>query len=362
MKKFFIPCLPVLFFAVIVSCESTQQPVEPVEPSRLVDSPAETPPPVDRSSADAAKTRADAARQRAGDFQAPVYAPEEWENAGNLYTRADGLPRNSAGEVRQAVSAYDEAAAAYDGAFRTAVPLYFRDRSLEINDARNELIATGLADQFSEYLAVADGIAAGAVEQYDREDYYAARDTAAQALLTYRGMKTGADAWLVRTEISDRGFSRYDPDNFDKADAAGLAAIDSYEAGNLQQASDEAEEAKLRYNLVLKTGWISFAGEKKDAAGEERQRALDLKANIAVRADFNAAAQIFGQAETSLKAERFEEAAGLYTQSEAGFVNSSRLAEEKRVIAEEAIRAAEEKMIESDENAQKAELILEGGI
>jgi hypothetical protein len=43
-------------------------------------------------------------------------------------------------------------------------------------------------------------------------------------------------------------------------------------------------------------------------------------------------------------------------------VKVGRTAVEKRRIAEEAIRAAEEKMIESDETAKKAEIILEGGV
>jgi hypothetical protein len=353
MKKTSVILL-ILIYAVITSCKSTQSAPD-VTPESFLEIP-------DNSSLDAAIARAEASRKRASDFDAASYFPSDWEAAEGLYSNAGGLPRTGADEIRQAAAAYNAAADAYDGVFRSTVPLYAQAREDEVTAARNAVLASGLAGQFPQYLLKADKVAVNALEQYEREDYYAARDSAAEALAMYQALKTGADAYLVRQTITGRNFTGYDPENFDKADTVGLAAVNDYDEGNTEQARTQAEEAGFRYNLVLKTAWIAYTAEKKASAGLQRQNALDLKANIAVRDDYNAVAQIFNQAEASLKAEKYEEASGLYEQSESGFMKVSRAAAEKRIIAEEAIRAAEEKMIESDDTAKKAEIILEGGI
>jgi hypothetical protein len=353
MKKNSIILL-ILVCALITSCTSTQ-PTADVPPAAFSEVP-------DSTSLNAAIARAEAARKRASDFEAASYFPSDWEAAESLYSTAGGLPRTGADGIRQATAAYNAAADAYDGVFRSTVPLYAQAREDEVTAARNAALASGLAGQFPQYLLKADKVALDAVDQYEREDYYAARDSAAAALAMYQALKTGADAYLARQVITDRNFVGYDPANFDKADTAGLAAVNDYDTGNTEQAQAGAEEAGLRYNLVLKTAWTAYAAEKKASASLQRQNALDLKANIAVRDDYNAVAQIFTQAEASLKAEKYEEASGLYERSESGFVRVSRIAAGKRQIAEEAIHAAEEKMIESDDTAKKAEIILEGGV
>jgi hypothetical protein len=357
MKKNSIILL-ILVCAVITSCKSTPKSTQPTA-DIIPESFLET---TDTSSLDAAIARAEASRKRASDFDAASYFPSDWEAAEGLYSNAGGLPRISADEIRQAAAAYNAAADAYDGVFRSTVPLYAQAREDEVIAVRNAVLASGLAGQFPQYLLKADTVALNAVDQYEREDYYAARDTAAEALAMYQVLKAGSDAYLVRQVITGRNFTGYDPENFDKADTTGLAAVNDYDAGNIEQAKAGAEEAGRRYNLVLKTAWTAYAAEKKASAGLQRQNALDLKANIAVRDDYNAVARIFNQAESSLKTEKYEEASGLYEQSESGFVKVSRTAAEKRRVAEEAIRAAEEKMIESDDTAKKAEIILEGGV
>jgi hypothetical protein len=356
MKKSGITLL-IMICVVMASCKSTQP-----APDSTVPATAPSPETPDYASLDAAVARAEASRKRAADFDAASYFPGDWESAEALYADAGRLPRTGVEEVRQAAAGYNAAADAYDKVFRSSVPLYAQAREDEITAARDAALASGLADQFPQYLLKADRVVLGALEQYGKEDFYAARDSAAQALGLYQALKSGADAYLVRLAITDRNFAAYDPDNFDKADTAGLAAIGDYDAGNAEQARDGADEAKLHYDLVLKTGWTAFTAEKRASADAQRQNALDLKANIAVRDSFNAAVQIFNQAETSLKAEQYEESVSLYEQSEDLFLALGQNAVEKRRIAEDAIQAAEEKMKESDETAQKAELILEGGV
>jgi uncharacterized protein YdaT len=112
--------------------------------------------------------------------------------------------------------------------------------------------------------------------------------------------------------------------------------------------------------LVLNTGWASHVAGLQSTAEAERQKAIDLKANVAVQEDFNKADALYSQAAASLQAEEFMNAARQYIESENLFIAAGKAAEEKRRLAEEAIREAEEKAQASDETARKAEIIIEG--
>jgi hypothetical protein len=306
--------------------------------------------------------RAEEARKRAVDFGAPSWFPGDWETAEAGYASAGAQPRGTAAEASQAASLYNAAADVYDDLFKKAVPLFARDREDEIIAVRNQVVATGLTPEYPEPFGAADGKAIEAWNRYEAEEYYPARDSAATALQMYQSLAAAADAWSKRQEIVDNDLYAYDPENFDRADEIGLAAIGDYEAGNIPQALDEAEEASLRYSLALKTAWEGRAGDQRQAAGQERQNALNVKANVATKEKYEAAAGIYSQAESLYRSKNFKEAAGLYDQSSLLFDDAARTAAEKRKIAEDAIRAAEAKMAESDEAAKNAELILEGGV
>jgi hypothetical protein len=360
----FLVLIPALFF--VFACKST--PKQPESPPPAAETPAPAAPAAPAgptqtalNALNQAIARAENSRKTASDFESPSYFPSDWEAAEDQYNSAGKLARNTADEVQRAIAGYNEAADTYDDLFKKTAPLFAQALEDEIVTARNEAVATGLGDTFPDYLLEVDRIVTQALAQYEGEDYYAARDSAYAARDRYRALKTGADAYLARQEIVDRDFVAYDPENFGKADEIGVAALDNYQSGNIEQAQDGAGEAGLRYNLVLKTGWASYAADRGAAAGVERQKALDLKANVAVKEEFSAASDIYNRAGSSLNTGKYEDAATLYTQAEARFIVISQTAAEKRREAEEALRAAEQKMRESDETAKKAELILEGG-
>jgi hypothetical protein len=355
--------LSAMVFFAIISCKSTpketpsQPSAPPVEPSAVSEGASQD----SLNALNEAISRAEEARKRASDFESSAYFPSDWENAEVQYTAAGQLPRTTEDEVREAVVQYNALADVYDDLFKRVIPLYAQDREDEITTARDEALLTGLKDSFPDYLTDADRTAVQVLAQFEAEDYYTARDTAFLVRDKYRALKTGGDAYNKRQEILKWNFISYDPDNYNKAEETGLAAVEAYEAGNIAEAINNAEEAGLRYGLVLKTGWTGYVSEQKAAAGAERQKALDMKANVAVKAEYDAALVIYNQAEASSQADSYEDAADLYAQSAARFAVIAETAAEKRREAEEAIREAEQKILESEENVKKAELILEGG-
>jgi len=263
--------------------------------------------------------------------------------------------------VQQAAVMYDNSADAYDEIFRKTIPLYAQAREDEIMAARERLINAGFRNYFPDYLKEADDKALLALSLFEAGDYYTARDTAAAALNEYENLYTGASILLVRREIIERDFVKYDADNFEKTDEAALAVNDEYKAGNKETAAANAEDVLRRYNNILANGWKAYAGEKRATASLERERALNEKANIASRDSFREADGIFNQAEQSYTSQNYQDAAVSYTDSETQFLLSRLDTEEKRQRALDIIRLAEEKIEESSEAAIDAGRVIEGG-
>jgi hypothetical protein len=319
--------------------------------------------PVDQSALDSAIARAESARTHAVGVNASSYFPADWDSAETGYNAARGADadRSTAAGVQDAARRYNAAADAYDELYRKALPLYAGDLRDEVLRARAAAIEAGVDETAPEYLVPADTAALDAEDRYYAEDYDEADRAAHEALDRYRALKTGADAFQVRQIIMRQDFSGFDPDNFRRADEALIAAADAYEADAVADAMKNAEESKLRYDLVLKAGWASYAAQLQALARRERENAINAKADRAVKADFEAVDRVYTQAESAFRSSGYEEAAGLYIRSEAGFVAVTQAAEEKRLLAEAAIQAAEKKLAESEDAAQAAEVILEGG-
>jgi len=300
-------------------------------------------------------------RKSAIDFEVPSYFPSEWENVETQYATAKKMPTSNQGEINTAVAALNKTADRYGELFDMTIPLYAQAREDEIMAIREELDRSKFSVFFPQYVEKADKIALTAKDQYDAKDYYTAKETAAKALDEYETLLLGAKILLARQEINDRGFSGYDPENLEKADEISQTALEAYDAGNKKTAVESAEEALLRYNIVLTNGWIAYSAERRASAIAEREKAIRNKVNIAVRDSFRDADAVFNSAEGNYKDEMYSVAAKQYIEAEALFVIAGQQTEEKRVLAQEAIRQAEEKIEESSGTAVEADRIIEGG-
>jgi hypothetical protein len=314
----------------------------------------------------AAKTRAEEARKRASDIGGSEYAAGDWEAAEAGYTGAGEQEKtDTLGDTKESAARYEQAAAAFDEAFKKALPKYAKALEDEILKERAAALEAGIAVLSPERLEAADDTVDKAVGLYEAQDYYAAADAGHSALDMFRLLKIGAETYTVWREIEDYGFRKYDPGDYDAATTAALAALDGYDAlpgggEDIKAVLRQAEEAQQGYNTVLETGWKAYSAERQAAAAAERQVALDLKANVAVKDEYNSAQGLYDRAGVSFRAERYPEAAELYFQSEFLFASAAGTAAEKRRIAEEAIQEAETKAAASDETARKAEAVLEG--
>jgi hypothetical protein len=293
-------------------------------------------------------------------MESPRYFPGDWEGVENRY-RSLGEPAPvTLGDFRAAVQAYQAVADTYDDLARKSLPLYAAERTRDIQASRQRALDAGAALIAPARLSAADAVVNKAASQYNGGDYYPAAASAVTAIDMYGALKTGLEAYAVRQQIVARDFVKYDPVNFDFADKVGLDAISNYDTGSIKDAQDKAEQAALWYAMILDTGWETFASGHGAAAAEVQQAAYNLKAHIALKRDYDTAAETLMQGDVLFSGRRFAEAVNYYIRAKSQFVVVRDAAGEKRRMAEEAIREAEEKVTRSDEKARDAEIILEG--
>jgi len=373
MKYLWLVFISLTALIAVVSCKSEPQaqeePVAAAQP--VAEQPAAAQPAVqdtgaDQASLDAlnkAAEKAAEARKLVSDFGGPSFFPDDYKAADSLFSQAEQQKTTSTKqEVQESTDRYNKAADAFDAMKDRTLTAAYDYAEKELTAARNAAVAAGAADTVADYLADADNSVAEARGKYQIKDYYGAKDDALDAYSRYEVLTTGLNAYELRGKIMDKGFEVYDPNNFYLADNTLMSAAESYEAGDIATAKEHADEAALRYNMTLNTAWEAYAAESGANASTERQRALDYKANVAVKQDFNSAQSVFTQANTAFQAKRFDEAAALFDDSRSKFETVSNAAREKQRIAEDDLRKANQKMVESDQAAKEAEVILQGGV
>jgi hypothetical protein len=361
-NKYLLYFLLGLLILAAVSCKSTQPAAEAPPAEEMLDPNDGPPDQASLNELNAAVEKAANARKLVIDFNGPAYFPPDWEAAESLNSQAEsGKSTANLRSTRESIARYNAAAGAYSALADKTIPRYAQDLENEVLAAREEAIAAGANYLAQEYLYDSDNKAVEAYAAYQSNDYYNARDTAFVAKNMYETLAIGVNAYKVRLEIEDRGFARYDPSAIEATDAMCFSAIPDYEAGDIAAVRGKAEDALSQYSQSLAKGKESYASDTGAAAAAERQRSLDLKANVAVRQDYDAANAVYNRAVTSFRGKNYDDAANLYNQSRALFEAATASAREKRRIAEDALREAELKMVESDGTARNAELILEGG-
>ena len=401
--------------------EEEPLPPAPVE-APVTEQPA-APGMADLEALEAARARALAAQSLAAEFGGAALFPSEWANASSLFNTAE-TQRNTTTlqNTRDSTERYIAAAEALEALAQLTLNRNWENTLQELNRARAAAVNAGaerlspthlsqadstagnardsfnaqeynrardeaqnaismynsistaldafaLRDEVAgtaqslvpDFLARADSVATRAMERWDAGDYNGAAELIAEARDMYAALNIGIMAYNMREEIDSMGFQRFDSNNFDLADDALFNAADNFLDGNYVYARTRAEDAARRYAQVQQTAWRLYAADRNNAAEAQRAIAIQNRANVAVREEFNAAQLLYSRGATVQGEARYREAVTLFIESEAQFADVARIALERRQAAEEALIQANQRMAESDETARNVEAILRGG-
>jgi hypothetical protein len=364
MKRRYVCGILGIVLLLAFSCKTTPKETEPESLTESVDVPVETETVTQAqlNTLNEARRRAETARQEAQNVHGPEYFPSDWSQADTRFAQTGrDIDTGNVQSVQNALTAYNELASAFEDITRRSLPLYAGAKREEVRSARQEAIDAGAFEIYPSQFYVADEKGEEVNTKIEAGDYYGAINAAPAALNYYTSLKLGSDAYNLREAILANNLAPYDQRDFDIAEENSLKALNTYDKDDISAVLGVVQEALNRYTQVWKTAWRSIASERRDAASVERRAALDLKANIAVKDEYNDAERVYGEAGSNYQAEQYEDAAERYARAAAMFTVVWETAEYKRQTADEAIRAAEQKVAESDQTAREAEIILGEG-
>ena len=174
-----------------------------------------------------------------------------------------------------------------------------------------------------------------------------------------------AQAREKRQEVTENKLEKLDEALFVQADNAFLNAEKLFNKGETalsaaekSTAFKEAELALTAYSTLVDKHWFAIASEAKERSENAQQDALKLKADVAVRDDYNLTTEIHNQGEAAFKGKDYKHAVGYYNESAALYVTVAGVAAEKRRLATLALQSAESKILESEKIAADADTVL----
>jgi len=242
-------------------------------------------------------------------------------------------------------------------------------RKKNADDMRKSAIAAGAESAAADRLAPGDEALAAAAAASDAKDYEAAIASYERARALYELAYKRSVAKGLRERIEASDYAAWDQGNYAKAEERyaaeealfaslgdqGQAASPSTDPKPLSQGIDALDEAVLRYNLVIQKGREGGATARKDKADAIKLQSEEIKAQVAVKAEYDAALALYKEAQYAMAAGEYEDAAAKFDEAAAAFEKVYALAADKRAKAEAAMKAAEEAAAESLRKAQDAD-------
>jgi hypothetical protein len=345
----------------------------------------------------AAMAQAEKSRQAAMNVNGQTYFPNDWRDAEAKNTSGKNAKKTTAEEIKEATALFVSAAAAYDDiasksqerfakdkddankALQAAMARADKSRQAAVaadaqtnvpNDWRNaetkntsaKSAKTGTLDE----IKAAAALFVSAADAYDdvarKSQQQAAKDRddankALQAAIA-RMEKSRKDAQDAKANVNlPTDWNNAETKNRTAAGAKRGTVAEMKAAAPLYIAAADAYDDLIKKNVAfMSTQNPKPAEDAKARAEQERQKALNVKADIASAAEFNSADTVFKQAAGELDKKSFTSAAELYNKSADQFAAAVLLTEKKRTQADETVGEAKKR------SAQSADLAVNSGV
>jgi hypothetical protein len=348
-----------------------------------------------------AMANAEKSRQAAMAVNGQTYFPNDWKNAEAQNTSAKGAKKATDEEIKAATALFAAAAAAYDAIAaksqqaaakekddatkalqaamaraeksrqaaaaadgQTYLPNDWRNAETKNTSAKNAKTATVAEIKAATALFVS---AADAYDDVARKSQQAAareKDDATKALQAAmaRMEKSRKDAQDAKANVNlPTDWNNAEAKNKTAANAKRGTAAETKAATPLYTAAADAYDDLVKKNVAfMNTQNQKSAEDAKARAERERQKALDVKADIAVAAEFGGADAIFKQAAADFDKKVFASAMESYNKSADQFVAAALLTEKKRVLADDTIGEAKQRSAQSADFTVNAGVAMEG--
>jgi hypothetical protein len=353
--------------AILASCATkpkTPAP-EPVVPPVVTTpvQPEPTPevaPAISQEELDGLLAEAKELKKKAFDLKLFEVLPDDYKAAEALY--AKGAQAYADKDAPAAKEGLGNAISAYKDLISRGIVAIAAAKRKEAEDMRNIAAKAGADSSQSERFGAGDDSFQTAATLMDDSKAEEAIPGFEAAKLYFELAWKRAIASELRQSIDDKDFAKWDSGNFQLADNKFQAEDGFWASEDVKDRAsgvDALDEAILRFNLVIQKGREMTVATIKGKTDESRQRAEDIKANVAVKDQYDAAQALYNEGSGDLAAKEYETAADTFDRSGAGFDEAYQAAAVKKAKADKAMKAADEATAESLRKAEEADPLLQ---
>jgi nucleoid-associated protein YgaU len=212
--------------------------------------------------------------------------------------------------------------------------------------ARSQALEAGADKAFGQQFSTADALGQAVIADYGKAagdsstDYQGIIDRATIAKNLYEAFQNAAKAQAAWNELQQQNLTGYDTESIKAGDNAASGAFGLWtqckgnpDAEQSLKLLNLAKGANTAYTTALANGWKSYATEQRTIAAKARQTALDNKADVFCKTDFDTSDAVFNTAETAFKKSNFAGSVPPYIKAAAQYNSLAKLAAEKAAVA-----------------------------
>jgi len=303
--------------ALALSCATrpTAAPPESAPPAPAAEATSAQAATSDVPAPDALKAKATELRKKAFDLGLKEILADDYAAADKAY--ALGSEKYGKDNAASA-AAYEDAAARFGKVIEDGLPLLASSERDKARAAEAAAFGKGAASYYYEDCDAASSALAEAEAIEKAGEYEKAVDAYRAVATRFAALGAMCDASAARDRIVERDFAKWDTSNWTIAEGK-LASAGDLLGSDAKASLTAADEAILRYKLVMQNGLSYYMADRKGLSESERERAAGIKSEVAVKDDFEAAAALYASAEEKRAAEDFEAASELYSRSAQAF-------------------------------------------
>jgi tetratricopeptide (TPR) repeat protein len=157
-----------------------------------------------------------------------------------------------------------------------------------------------------------------------------------------------------REIIAKHNLNTYFPDEYTKAESDFSQGEQNYDKDNAK-AKKDFDSANALYQQIIHDAYPLYVDSEKTGVDSEREKAVDIKANVAVKDDFAKADEEYQTALSLSKEGKYEEALDHLNQAKTLFEGAYNAAKEKHDKARNSIDSAQDRINKVDQMINELE-------
>ncbi len=358
-----VSILGMVAIAFLASC-ATKPPAAPepepqiVAPVQPEPAPVPKAPEISKDELDGLHNRVVALRKDAFDLGLKDTLPTEYASAETRYLAgktaldADNRPKAKE-ELTAAEPLFTELVA-------KGAKIVAAQRQVDAGAARGRAVKADSVIYSPDALSLADSRLAKADATLAAGDPKAAIAEYVATISAFDAVEKRSQAVAIRDQVDALEYGDLDAGNYSLAGEK-LGSVEDLIASDPDKAQDNAAEAVLRYNLVMAKGWELTAGGKRDDAGQYKADSEEIKAQVAVKADYAQAKSVWDVGVEVYESGDHEAALVLFAQAEDLFYGVYQKTLSKKETAGAAISKAKARSEQSAEFAESSDEALNAG-